>query len=69
MTSETEGWITPLAAGFSTDFYHTTDGGATWTNEQTLKGCYSTYLDARDGLTMSTCLNKSGSKASVAFYA
>ena len=69
MTSETEGWIAPLAESFSTDFYHTTDGGATWTNDQSLKGCFSTYLDAREGLTLSTCLNKSGSKASVVFYA
>ena len=73
MTSELEGWIGP--SGYQegsktdvvTDFYHTSDGGASWSLGQSLNDCISSDIESSDGLTISTCLSRHG-EAHVAFY-
>lgn len=74
MISETEGWMGPSGylpgskTQVVTDFMFTSDGGATWTIDQSLEDCISTYIDSSDGLSMSTCLKLGGVSSRVAIY-
>ena len=73
MVSETEGWMGPsgLLPGSNTvavtDFYQTTDGGATWSLGQTLQDCVAAEIDSADGLVMAACMGHFSS-ATVAVY-
>ena len=73
MVSETEGWMGPsgLLPGSNTvavtDFYQTTDGGATWSLGQTLQDCVAAEIDSAAGLVMAACMGHF-SNATVAVY-
>lgn len=73
MVSEDDVWIAPLQAGrgkFQADFLHSTDGGKSFTNAQSLENCFSTFVDSdpSGALVASTCLNAAGTSTTVAFY-
>ncbi len=70
MISDTEAWFacSPEQRSIASDFYHTTDGGASWTLEQTLSGCYAMDMDMAGTLGVATCMNGSGSAMVAAHY-
>lgn len=69
--SESEAWI----AGTKKDgrnlygqFYHSTDGGKTFTLAQSLVNCYAIDMDFATTVGFAACTSSSGSSSSVAVY-
>lgn len=49
-------------------FYHTVDGGKTWTLAQSLNNCFAIDLDFAETTGFAACSSSSGSSCSVAQY-
>lgn len=69
--SETEGWLgatTKVRTQLNAVFFHTTDGGATYTVEQTLENCFLMDMTFANGVGYASCSTSSGSNGYVAMY-
>lgn len=70
-SSETDGWLAGTAKDgrvLSGLFYRTTDGGKTYSVEQTLDDCFAMDLDFAGEFGLASCASSSGSSANVATY-
>lgn len=69
--SETEAWLgatSKQGPQLSGVFFHTTDGGATFSVEQELPNCFLMDLDFANGVGYAACSSSSGASCSVAMY-
>jgi len=71
--TEDEGWVAGTkksGRNLIAQFYHTVDGGKSFTLEETLSNCFAIDLDfaPSDGTGIAACISSSGSTCSVAWY-
>jgi hypothetical protein len=68
---DNEGWLGATAKDrsvLSGVFFHTTDGGKTYSVEQTLDNCFLMDMSFANGVGYASCSSSSGASASVAMY-
>lgn len=71
LLNELEGWASGTikqGRSYYGQFYHTLDGGKTWSVGQSLNNCMAVDLDFAENVGYAACVSSSGASCSVAIY-